>query len=134
MKRSIGVTLAAVVVTSVIAGCATPAEKVSPGRVNESLFTGYTCDQLHSEQKRLESSLVWHYRLQGQIRSSNVLSVILGLLPSPCLCGVDAKPEIARLKGELLCLQAEATRRGCPVPEVVDPNTGKLTAAGSSKR
>ncbi|WP_207173472.1 hypothetical protein [Halochromatium glycolicum] len=113
----------AVLALGLIAGCATPPDKVSASYVSPMQYADYSCAQLNGELQRVQRQLVQVTGAQQKEANKDAVAMGVGLVVFwPALfflAGDDQKEELARLKGEYEALQAAAIRKDCGFAEAL---------------
>ena len=113
----------AVLALGLIAGCATPPDKVSASYVSPMQYADYSCTQLNGELQRVQRQLVQVTGAQQKEANKDAVAMGVGLVVFwPALfflAGDDQKEELARLKGEYEALQSAAIRKDCGFAEAL---------------
>jgi len=113
----------AVLALMILAGCATPPDKVSASYVSPVQYSDYSCNQIKGELRRVRRQLVQVTGAQQKEADKDAVAMGVGLVifwPALFfLAGDDQKEELARLKGEYEALQQAAIQRECTLaPEL----------------
>lgn len=113
----------AVLALMMLAGCATPPDKVSASYVSPVQYSDYSCTQIKGELRRVRRQLVQVTGAQQKEADKDAVAMGVGLVifwPALFfLAGDDQKEELARLKGEYEALQQAAIQPECTLaPEL----------------
>lgn len=116
MKKPIA---AAVSLSIALSGCATASKDLSPTYVSPMQFQAYDCDQLASENQRLQSRVSQlGGRLDQAASNDKALAGVGAILFWPALFALGGtkqqEAEYSRLKGEHGAIEQSAILRKCP--------------------
>ncbi len=108
--------------TSFIAGCATPPNQISASYVSPLQYAAFTCEQIKPELLRVNSEIVKVTGVQDQVATKDAVAMGVGLILFwPALfflaSGDDKKAELAHLKGEYEALEHAAIQKNCAVAD-----------------
>jgi len=117
LSKSVLKSTSALLTLAIVAGCATPPDKVSASYVSPMQYSDYSCTQIKGELRRVQRQLVQVTGAQQKHADNDAVAMGVGLvLFWPALfflAGEDKKEELARLKGEYEALQQAAIRQDC---------------------
>lgn len=99
-----------------ITGCAASPASIAPAYVSELQFQGYSCEQIASEQSRVEAALASASAQQTRARGNDAWGVALLGLPVSTLSGGNVADQIAQLKGTQNALGKTASLKNCARP------------------
>jgi hypothetical protein len=116
--------IAATAVLVLMAGCATPARKISAAYVSPMSFNSYDCNQLAAESQRIGARVnQLGASVDKQARQDKWATGIGLFLFWPALFMIDGdegmQADYARLKGEYDAVEEAAIARGCLSPRQV---------------
>jgi len=102
-----------VLLTGIIAGCATAPQNIAPTYVSELSFQHLGCQHIYAERQRTIQALATASHTQSLARSNDTLGVLLIGLPVSTLSGSNQAAYIANLKGTIDALGNMGARKGC---------------------
>jgi uncharacterized lipoprotein YajG len=112
-------TTSAVLTLLLLAGCATPPDKISASYVSPMEYADYSCTQIRGELRRVQRQVTQVTGAQQKQANNDAVAMGVGLvLFWPALfflAGEDQKEELARLKGEYEALQQAAIQKECAI-------------------
>lgn len=111
--------MAALVVASLLSGCATRANSVAPVSVAASDYSGMSCADARQELTVSREKVNALSRRQNNAAVADAASVFLFLLPLGSVFGADVAGELAQAKGETLALERRV-RSGCDGGQFTD--------------
>ncbi|MBC8716975.1 hypothetical protein [Ochrobactrum sp. Marseille-Q0166] len=105
---------------SVIAGCASRANKIEPGYASSSNYENLSCSALREEAVRLSVSASDAIKRQNKAANTDAIKTGVGLVlfwPVLFLNEGDGKKaaEVARLKGEMIAVERASQRKNCNI-------------------
>lgn len=128
-----------ILLTLLLAGCATPPEKIAASSVSTLQYQDYSCKQIGMELDRLErksNELYYSLKKTADNDSAQMAAGMLLLWPTLFfLEGGDGPQaaEYARLKGELEALETVSVRKNCGLKFPEPPKPPEEKKAYSSK-
>lgn len=112
-------TTSAMLALMMLAGCATPPDKISASYVSPMEYADYSCTQIRSELRRVQRRVTQVTGAQKKQADNDAVAMGVGLvLFWPALfflAGDDQQEELARLKGEYEALQQASIQKDCEV-------------------
>jgi hypothetical protein len=96
---------AIVLVTMVIAGCASRADSVAPIAMPSSNYKGLSCDDTKTALTQARSRQSALTESQNNAATGDAVGVLFVLLPVGSIFGADKEGQLAQAKGEVLALQ-----------------------------
>ena len=110
-----------VLLSTFLASCATPPEKVSATYVSPLQYSDYSCTQIKGELLRVNRKIIEITGVQQKEADKDAVAMGVGLIlfwPALFfLIGDDKKDELGRLKGEYDALESIAIKKECDVAE-----------------
>lgn len=109
--------------TSILAGCATRPDEITPSYTSKFEYKDYSCDQMTEEAQRISDRANDAYGLQRKQRSRDQINSTVGVLFFPVsflfIQGDGPKAvEVARLKGQMDALEQASivkNQKGCRI-------------------
>ena len=103
------VSVALVVSSLAIAGCASRASSIAPTAIPSANYKGLSCEEtkVALEQKRQKKYALTEQ--QNNAATGDAVGVFLVLLPIGSIFGADKEGELAQAKGEVLALEGAVT-------------------------
>lgn len=111
--------------SALIVGCATSADKVSSSYVSPLQYAALTCDQIKPELLRVNSQIVVVSGVQDDVATKDAVAMGVGMVlfwPALLLLasGDDKHAELANLKGQYEALESAAIQKNCTIaPELL---------------
>lgn len=106
--------------SALIVGCATSADKVSSSYVSPLQYATLTCDQIKPELLRVNSQIVVVSGVQDDVATKDAVAMGVGMVlfwPALLLLasGDDKHAELANLKGQYEALESAAIQKNCTI-------------------
>ena len=117
--------LTSLLVTTLLVGCASSADKVGTSYVSPLQYASLTCDQIKPELLRVNTQIVKVSGVQDSVANRDAVAMGVGLvLFWPALfflaAGDDQQAELANLKGQYEALESAAIQKRCDIaPELL---------------
>jgi hypothetical protein len=112
---------AALLATTILAGCATPPSRIKASYVSPMQYGAYTCDEIGAELVRVNREVLDVTKSQQKEADKDAVAMSVGLIifwPALfLLAGDDQKAELSRLKGEYEALEASAEQKECDLTD-----------------
>ncbi len=104
-------------ITTFLAACSTPPNKISATYVSPMQYRDYSCDQVRTEMQRVNNKLRVACGVQQKEAEGDAVALGVGLvLFWPALffmMGEDKQEEISNLKGQYEALEISANEKKC---------------------
>jgi len=116
MKLAIAITATSIL----LASCATSPERIEAAYISPEKYSGWSCEKIAGEEKRLSTTLSIAYAKQNGARTTDIIGWITFGVPLSTLSGQALDTEISRLKGERNSLKESSLKSNCPIafPEI----------------
>ena len=111
--------------SALVVGCATSADKVSSSYVSPLQYAALTCDQIKPELLRVNNQIVVVSGVQDDVATQDAVAMGVGMVlfwPALLLLasGDDKHAELANLKGQYEALESAAIQKNCTIaPELL---------------
>jgi len=113
--------ISAVLLSTFVASCATPPEKISATYVSQLQYSDYSCTQIKGELLRVNRKIIEITGVQRKEANKDAVAMGVGLIlfwPALFfLMGDDKKEELGRIKGEYDALESVAIQKECDIAE-----------------
>jgi hypothetical protein len=123
-------------VTTILAGCTTSPNNITPQYVSPMVYQGYTCDQISMELQRIGARVSEVTGQQQRAANNDAVAMGVGLVIFwPALFFLagdnDKREELSRLRGEYDALQQAGTMRNCFAAQPTQPITSPSEAVSN---
>ena len=110
----------ALVLSAVVAGCASSSEKITGSYISPLQYQSYNCGQLAEEAQRVSSRVAQVSGVQDQKASNDAVATGVAVVlfwPAAFMIGGNDQntAELARLKGEFEAIEKAAIQKNCGI-------------------
>jgi hypothetical protein len=107
-----------------VGGCVERPTAIHAWRIPETEYMSWTCEDLAGRQDQVAAGLTDACEYQRSTRVADVCFIVIFGFPAAPYLG-DRAEKIGALKGELAAVRYAAMRKGCELPQILDPVTGE---------
>lgn len=107
--------IAAVALTSLVAGCAKRPESIAPAYVSNLPYQNLSCSQIAEEMARVNAAYTLAAQQQNDAATGDAWGVFLIGMPTSTLSGSNVAAQVASLKGQQTALHETAIRKNCTI-------------------